>query len=203
MAGEHSTTADSMRKLALSVWPIVLVLVLAIVLQLDLIISLLVATTMLLLVSRTTLGGLWRIVRHHIRWDTVLVIFGAMIFRRVLEETGAIAAASHALTQARVPPVAAIFIIPFVAGLLSGLATAAFAIGFPIILPLSSGGAIDPAMAVWAWAGGFLGVMMSPMHLCLSLTRLYFHADWGPIYRRLIPAALLVLGTAGALIFLL
>jgi len=53
---------------------------------------------------------------------------------------------------------------------------------------------------VWAWAGGFLGTMMSPVHLCLALTRVYFEADWGSIYRRMVPAALLVAATAGLLL---
>ena len=41
-----------------------------------------------------------------------------------------------------------------------------------------------------AYAGAFLGVLSSPVHLCLSLTREYFHAEWGKVYRLLIPVLL-------------
>jgi len=51
-------------------------------------------------------------------------------------------------------------------------------------------------------AGGFLGVMFSPVHLCLALTRVYFKAEWGPIYRLIAPSALLVAGTAGGILLL-
>jgi hypothetical protein len=53
-----------------------------------------------------------------------------------------------------------------------------------------------------AYAGGYVGLMITPVHLCLSLTRAYFQAEWGGIYRRLLPAALLIAVTA-ALVFVL
>jgi hypothetical protein len=81
---------------------------------------------------------------------------------------------------------------------------AAFSIGFPVILTLvvADGGAIAPAWAVWLLAGGFMGIMCSPVHLCLSLTRVYFEAEWGPIYRRIVPSALLVAATAATILLL-
>ena len=91
-----------------------------------------------------------------------------------------------------VPVTVPVFAVPFFAGLLSGLGTAAFAIGFPIVLPLIAQSPVDMGLAAWAWAGGFLGVMVSPVHLCLALTRVYFQAEWGPVYRRILPASLLV-----------
>ncbi len=200
---EPSGTLAGLRELALSVWPIGLVLVLALAVGLDLITSLLSTIALLALVNRVGARQFWDILRHRIRWDTVAVIFGAMVFRRVLEETGAVAAASQALTQLHVPPAVAVFAVPFAAGLLSGLGTATFAIGFPIILPLIGHSPVDPGLATWAWAGGFLGMMMSPVHLCLALTRDYFAAEWGGVYRMIVPAALLVAGVAGGMLLLL
>jgi integral membrane protein (TIGR00529 family) len=193
---------EALRELTLSTWPIGLVLLLSIGLGLDLVASLLISILLLALVNRVGVGQFWTILRGHIRWETVLVIFGAMVFRQVLESTGSVAAASLALAQARVPTPAAVFAIPFISGLLSGLGTAAFAIGFPIILPLISQSPVDPGLAAWAWTGGFLGVMVSPVHLCLALTRVYFEAEWAPIYRRLLPASLLVV-LVGALLLIL
>jgi integral membrane protein (TIGR00529 family) len=195
-------TLVGLRELALSVWPIALVLILALAAGIDLIISLLIAILFLSLINRVGGRQLWDILLHAVRWDTVLVIFGAMVFRRVLDETGAVAVASRTLTEMDVPLVLVLFAVPFVAGLLSGLGTAAFAIGFPIVLPLIDQGQIAPELAMWAWAGGFLGVMMSPVHLCLALTRDYFDAEWGEVYRMIVPAVLLTAGTAGLYLFL-
>jgi integral membrane protein (TIGR00529 family) len=197
----RSNGGVALRELAMSVWPICLVLILAVGAELDLILSLLATLLALALVNRVGPDQFWEIVRYHVRWNTVAVIFGAMVFRRVLEETGAVTAASEALTQMNVPVTVALFAVPFFAGLLSGLATAAFAIGFPIVLPLMGQSSLDMGLVAWAWVGGFLGVMVSPVHLCLALTRVYFQAEWGPIYRRILPASLLVVLAGAVLVF--
>jgi hypothetical protein len=94
------------------------------------------------------------------------------------------------------------FLVPFIAGLLTGISTGAYSIGFPVVMPLvaGDGAAIAPGWAAWLMAGGFLGVMCSPLHLCLSLTRVYFGAEWGPIFRRIVPSSLGVALTAAMLL---
>jgi len=201
--GQRPRTAASVGELLGSVWPIALVLALALLVGLDLILSLLLTILLLVGVNRLAPGSVAELLIHRVRWNSVLVIFGAMIFRRVLEQTGAVAVASDALVRSPVPVVLVVFIVPFVAGLLSGLMSAAFAIGFPIVLPLIGHSPVDPGLAVWAWAGGFLGVMMSPVHLCLALTRVYFDAEWGSIYRRLVPATGFAAAVAALLLLLL
>lgn len=201
------SVSHPLRTLASSIWSIVLVIGLSLVLPVDdrfnLIISLLVTITLLMLIKRLPPGDLWNIFRERIPWKTVVVIFGALIFRRVLDESGAVVAVSQELTRLNVPLVLVTFAVPFIAGLLTGLASAAFSIGFPVVAPLlvNSAGTIAPSWAAWLMAGGFLGVMLSPLHLCLALTRLYFHAEWGPIYRRMAPAVLSVAATAVVLLF--
>jgi len=198
-AGERGGAPTALREMALSVWPIGLVLLLALAVGMDLVISLILTVALLALTSRVGPRRFWDILRRRVRWETVIVIFGAMVFRRVLEETGAVTATSQALVQMRVPAAVVVFLVPFIAGLLSGLAAAAFAIGFPIVLPLMGNSPVDLGLVAWAWAGGMLGVMTSPLHMCLALTRVYFQAGWGAVYRRILPAALLT-GTVAVLL---
>ncbi len=193
----------ALRDLARHIWPIVLVLVVSMGFGVNLLLSLLGTILLLLLVSRIGGRAVLDILRHRVRWNTVVVILGAMAFKRVLEETGAVVSVSQALTAMNVAPVLAVFVIPFIAGLLSGVGAAAFGIGFPIVLPLLGSSHTHMGMAAWAWAGGFLGTMLSPLHLCLALTRAYFDAEWGRVYRRIVPATLLVLLTAALLLILL
>jgi hypothetical protein len=44
--------------------------------------------------------------------------------------------------------------------------------------------------------------LLSPLHLCLALTREYFDANWGPIYRRIVPSVALVVIAALGLVLL-
>ena len=184
-----------------SIWPILLVLGLSIVLGVDLILSLLVTTAALIAVHRPGLRRLLVLARG-MPLGTVPIIFGAMIFRRVLESSHAVEAVSQSLASLGIPLPVIVFAVPLVAGLLTGLAVAAFAIGFPIVFPLCGPDLVGSGYGLLAYAGGYVGLMISPVHLCLSLTRAYFKAEWGGIYRRLLPAALLIALTA-VLVFVL
>ena len=200
--------AQSMRTLAASIWPIVLVIALSLTLPVDerfsLIVSLVVTITLTMVAKRVPLGDLGEILRKRIPWKTVVLIFGAMIFRSVLENSGAVVAVSDELIALHIPVAVLAFGVPFIGSLLTGLIFAGFSIGFPVILPLlvADGGMIPPSWTAWLLTAGFLGAMFSPVHMCLALTRVYFKAEWGPIYRRIASSALLVTATAATMLLL-
>jgi integral membrane protein (TIGR00529 family) len=205
---DPSSRANSLRILATSTWPVVLVIILSLTLpineRISLALSLVVTIALMMAVKRIPVHTLGEILRERIPWKSVVVILGALIFRRVLENSGAVLAVSDALTELSIPLAVVAFGVPFIASLLTGLIVAGFSIGFPVILPLliGDGGTITPAWTAWLVAGGFLGAMLSPVHLCLALTRVYFKTRWGLVYRRLAPAALLVITTAATMLLL-
>lgn len=205
-AARSSARLSRMRTLATSIWPIGLVIILSLFLPIDeratLILSLVVTIALLMITKHIPPVTLGHVLRKHIPWKTVLVLFGALIFRRVLDNSGAVRGVSETLIQSHVPLALIAFVVPFVAGLLTGLSHAAFSIGFPVMVPLvaNDGVAVASGWAAWMMAGAFLGVMCSPLHLCLSLTRVYFEAEWGPIYRRIAPSTLAVAATAAVLL---
>jgi hypothetical protein len=176
-----------------SVWPILLVLGLSVALKVDLILSLLVTLALLAVVMRLGPGRLWEIARRT-PLGIVPIIVGAMVFQRVLQASGAVEAISASLAELGIPLAVVVFAVPFVPGFLTGLSVAAFAVGFPIVLPLVGPDVVSSGYGLLAYTGGFVGLMLTPVHLCLSLTRTYFQAEWGGIYGRMLPAAgLLVL----------
>ncbi len=202
----------SRRILLRSIWPIGTVILLSLILPatlpLDertaLILSLLITISLTVILKKIPIRDLGTILRHHIPWATLGVIFGALIFRRVLENSGAVNGVANDLIQLHIPLPLIAFGAPFIAGLLTGLMSAAFSIGFPVILPLiaANGDTLSPGWAAWMMAGGFVGGMLSPVHLCLALTRVYFKAEWGPLYRLLVPPSLLVMATGAILLWL-
>lgn len=198
--GRRDSVWSSVGALVRGGWPVGLALVLALVIQVDLLIALLATIVLVVRVYRVPLGALRDGLLRGIPWGTVAVVFGAMVFRQALESTHAIDTFSAALSQLQVPTVLVLFAVPFVAGFLTGLGAGAFSIGFPVILPFLSHSPPAAGEVAWVWAGGFLGVMLSPMHLCLALTHDYFGARWGGVYSRLVPAVLLVVCTAAALL---
>jgi integral membrane protein (TIGR00529 family) len=203
-----TSRAQNMRTLAKSIWPIILVVILPLVLRInervDLIISLVLTITLMMAIKRVPPGNLGIILRRHIPWNTVIVIFSALMFREVLEQSGAVDAVSGGLAELNLPVWLVAFVIPFIASLLTGLVAAGYSVGFPVVLPLivASGEVVPSAWAVWLMAGGFIGVMCSPMHLCLALTRVYFKTDWVSVYRFILPSAALVVATAVGILLL-
>jgi len=192
---------ETLALLGRSIWPIALVLALSVALKVDLILSLLATIALLAAVQRLRPRQIWELARKT-PLGIAPIIVGAMIFRRVLETSNAVELVSESLTGMGIPLAVIVFAVPFVPGLLTGLAVAAFAIGFPIISPLVGPDMVGSGYGLLAYAGGLAGLMLSPMHLCLSLTRVYFRAEWGGIYRRLVPAALLLTLAAGLVLWI-
>lgn len=184
-----------------SIWPIALVLTLALVIHLDLVLSLAITVLVLILAHRLAPRRLWELLKK-MPFDVVPIILGAMIFQRILTESSAVEVASKGLAALGIPVPIVVFGIPLLAGLLTGLAVAGFAIGLPIVLPLCPPELIGTGYSLLAYTGGWLGLQLSPVHVCLALSRAYFKASWGGVYRFLLPSALVVLAVAAAVLLI-
>jgi hypothetical protein len=94
-----------------------------------------------------------------------------------------------------------LFSIPFFIAISTGVSSAAIGIGLPILFPIIVQGEANLYYAMLAFTGNFMGVMISPMHLCLVVTKNYFKADMGEIYKTLILPLIIV--TLSALILVI
>lgn len=120
---------------------------------------------------------------------TLLLIAGVMVFKGMLEASGAIAALPGLLLGSGVPREAVIALLPFLVGLLTGISQGYVAVAFPLLLGIYGDPGPSLGWYVLAFVSGLGGVLISPSHLCLALTREYFGAGWGQVYRRLLPAS--------------
>ncbi len=123
--------------------------------------------------------------------NIVLMTAGIMVFKGMLEATGSIEALPLFFRQSGLPVTLIFFALPFIVGLLTGLTVGFVGATFPIIMAMS-GGHPEPHVVTFAFASGFAGVMLSPTHLCLTLTLQYFRADMAGTYRMLYLPTLLV-----------
>lgn len=138
----------------------------------------------------------WRTAVHSLSVDVLLLIAGVMVFKQVLISSGAVANLGRFLVEERIPLMALLFALPFLAGLLTGHTMAFVGATFPLLMALPGGSA--PHAISFAFACGFLGVLLSPVHVCLILSREYFKADLWGMYKRSIPAAVAVFAVAAA-----
>jgi len=120
-------------------------------------------------------------------WRVLTMVAGVMIFKGLLENSGILERLTEEL--AVVPPEMLLFAVPFAVGILTGINSAYIGLGFPILVPFIMQNGFDPGAFAFAYGSGFLGVLISPVHLCLLLTKQYFHAEWKGIYKKLLPTA--------------
>jgi integral membrane protein (TIGR00529 family) len=189
--------AAAWKELIVSVWPLLLVILLVVVLRLNMLISLLGVIALFAAVRRIGIQEWPDILRQSFPPRTFSAVLGVMVFKRVVEDAGAVERIPAALGEVGLPPLLVAFLVPHLAGLLTGTPPAAIAISVPLVAPLMKATDFDYAAAgVWMFVGAFSGIMLSPLHLCLALTREYFGANWAKLYRYIAPATALVVAVA-------
>ena len=134
------------------------------------------------------------------------LIVSVMVFQYILEQVGAAGKIAGELKELHIPVVLVVVALPFIAGMVTGVAIGFVGTTFPIILGLvtvmDGAGAVRPYM-VLAYAFGHLGQMLSPIHLCFIVSNEYFKTTFAAVYRRLLPAAIVTGGLAVAYFIIL
>jgi integral membrane protein (TIGR00529 family) len=181
--------------------PIGLVLALVVLLHVELHIALLIATVGLFAFYRYGPAGILRALKHGFSLDVIVLIIGVMLFKGIMESSGAVESLSRYLTETGIPLLPMLFLLPFATGILTGLTIGFVGSTFPLLVSLAGGSALGAVS--FAFASGYMGVLLSPVHVCLVLTREYFKADMEGMYRRMVPPTAIVLAVAAAEYFLL
>lgn len=189
---EGKRRAGDLRELLVSLLPIAASIILVLVFKLSLSAAMALVVLSLFLIYRYSPAEIWIALKESVSLKVILMVLGVMIFKGMLDASGAIDALPRTFTQSGMPPALIFLALPFIVGLLTGITVAFVGATFPIIVAMTNG-VPDPAAVTLAFAGGFAGVMLSPTHLCLLLTIRYFHADIGATYRLLYFPTLLVL----------
>lgn len=174
----------------LSLLPVFAVLLLVVVARTELQYALLLVIIPLLVIYRYRPRDILRITRHGFAFDVIVLIFGIMLFKETMEASGAVRNLSLFLVKQGIPVLPVICLLPFLTGLLTGITVGFVGSTFPLLINIAGGASI--AHVSLSFAAGFIGVLLSPVHLCLILTKEYFKADLWGIYKKTVPAGLFI-----------
>ena len=130
-----------------------------------------------------------------LRWQLALAIVGVMFFKELLVNSGIINGFATDLVTMGIPMWLLVTLLPLLIGLATGFHEAATAIALSIFIPLLPRDVLLPGVAL-TFVAATVGYMLSPMHLCVILTREYFEAKFALTYRYLLPVPLIMLATA-------
>jgi hypothetical protein len=134
------------------------------------------------------------------------LVLSVMIYQQMLLKVHAAEAISTELAALHVPVVTVVILLPFIAGMLTGIAFGFVGVSFPLVLSLVASMAGHPAMrpyAVLAYASGHLGMMLSPIHLCYVVSNRYFSTTFGATLRLIAWPSVVVALLAAAYFLLL
>ncbi len=126
--------------------------------------------------------------------EIILLIVGVMIFKDFFSNSEAIKQNFLALQNNKALEYVFLIFSPLLVGFFTGINQAYVGILLPMVAPIIlNNGNIDFQRLTLFYASGFVGVLLSPVHLCLSLTKEYFKADWFKVYKILLPSTIPIL----------
>jgi|WetSurMetagenome_2_1015567.scaffolds.fasta_scaffold00594_10 uncharacterized protein len=150
-------------------------------------------------------------------WDMMLLVLGILVFSAALTcplpgGTGAtlVTGMRDEFISTGIPIILVIALIPFISGAVTGVAFGFVGASFPIVFALL--GASPPlhvacAATVFAYGCGYVGMILSPVHICFVVTNEYFKSRMFDTYRYIFAPSMVVLASclimAGTYFYLL
>ncbi|WP_245857204.1 DUF401 family protein [Petrotoga miotherma] len=123
----------------------------------------------------------------NIRWETVLLLLFVFWYKNFVTVSNLSNDFVDNLTTWGVSPWWIIMISPIIIGLITGITQAGFAVTMPIALSFVEAGVISLVpVAITIYFFSVLGVLLSPVHLCLLLTSKYFEVDMFSVIKKII-----------------
>ncbi|MFZ7127090.1 MAG: DUF401 family protein [Desulfobacterales bacterium] len=144
------------------------------------------------------------ILLHPEQLGIAYMVAGILVFKGILEASGAVDALSRELLAWHIPLLPVTLLLPFLVGGVAGITIAFVGTTFPILIPLiqvAGQGEFLVLYLMLALVSGFTGVLLSPLHLCMLLSNSYFKASSSDVYKLLwLPCGVLI--SSGCIYFL-
>lgn len=116
--------------------------------------------------------------------NIIFTILGILYFKNMIVKTGLVDSLPVILGALNIKSIYIVMLLPFITGVLTGISSAFVGIAFPIIASIYP--ILDMKLVALAYVSGMAGVMITPMHLCLTLTLEYFGASFNKVVPKLL-----------------
>lgn len=126
----------------------------------------------------------------------VYMVASILVFKGILEDSQAVVAVSDELLTWGIPLTVVAVTLPMLVGLISGITIAFVGTTFPILISLIQASPAGHCLLPYLILGlvsGFVGVLFSPLHVCLLLSNEYFETSMDRVYRHLLVPCLAML----------
>ena len=129
------------------------------------------------------------------------VVIAIFIFKGVMLQSNAINGLGALIEGSQAALFVACIILPILGGVFTGIQVGLVGITFPILVPMVQHAGLWDERIVWlglASMCGYIGQMISPVHVCLIVTCHFFNTGMGTVMRQMGKPCLILLATAVA-----
>lgn len=176
-------------------YPVVIIIFLAIVFNMPLTLSLIIALAVFLILAkispRFAIKKLW----ESLSYKLILVVVFIMCYKAMMEETKVIILISKAIIDSGMPIFIIFMIVPMLAGLMLGYAPGVVGVTAPFLVKIMELQQLSPIYISALFGFGYIGVLCSPFHPCLFLTVEYYKSKMGKVYKYILPFCALMFVT--------
>ena len=143
--------------------------------------------------------------RRRNTWLMLILVIGIQTFSAVLKSpletpgTTLVTLMRDDFINAGIPILAVIMLLPFITGMVTGAAFGFVGASFPIVYALIGQHptlGVSASTTALAYAFGYMGMMISPIHACFVVTCEYFKAPVLSIYRYIAVPCLFIMMTS-------
>ncbi|MBN2363306.1 DUF401 family protein [candidate division WOR-3 bacterium] len=117
-----------------------------------------------------------------------VMIITIMGYKKVIEEAGIAQNIAIDIQTLNFPVLAVFAFLPFIAGMITGIAIGFIGASFPLIIDMLGDFPqySKTAVLILSFGFGYAGMMLSPFHACLLLSKEYFCSSWKDTYKYLL-----------------
>ncbi len=203
-AGRNETSPEERRRawpeLIKGVLPFAIVITGALVLKLELILVVLAVIALMAIFEKANVRDVALSLRKGVAPQIITLVFGVGAYKHLLIATGIRESVPEFLIQMQMPELIVIIAVPMLIGLITGVTLAFVGVTFPLLVPLFGSPEPDMHLVMLAFCSGFVGCLISPVHLCLVLAREHFGATFSRFYRMMALPLVLLMVVAIALV---
>jgi integral membrane protein (TIGR00529 family) len=176
-------------------WPILL-LVPMVLFGLDAIIAFPLTLLLLAGQQRAKWPELRKALKYGLTPKVLFLLYSIMLYKATIETSGAANILVSDMQSIGFPSVVMLSALPFIMGLATGFSMAFVGVALPLLVPyIVFNSEVNSFALLLAYTSGMMGVLLSPLHLCLILSAEFFKASLARVYKYLLPICAIIEAT--------
>jgi len=173
-------------------WPILLIVGLVLA-GLDVVIAFPLALALLACQQRAKWPELKIALKYGADLQILFLLYSIMLFKATIEAAGAAYTLFSDMQYLGMPAPVILALLPFLMGFATGISMGFVGISLPLLVPfIALGSQVNSYALMLAYISGYVGVLLSPLHLCLILSTEYFKASFAKVYKLILPLLLAI-----------